>query len=157
MPGESLLTCVGSFDASRMSCLQSWSASYTAVHLIQVNCVDFRAIRWLMGPNKAFPAGMTMAAWRSFPSISSIRLNGTPFLIHSTVFNLSRIAFCFFSASSIHRVAPSMTHLNISFLASQSPSPSLVFLTEIGSSPLWPEIYGGEKTLWIPCNRAQLR
>ena len=62
-PNTSCLTSVGSFVAYRMSCLQSWSTSLTTGHLVQRKHVGFIAMSWLMGPNMALLARISMAPW----------------------------------------------------------------------------------------------
>ena len=74
------------------------------------------------------------------------------FFVLPIVFNSCNISFTFVSSSSMDLVIPSNIQPKIMFLYSHKPFPSINFLTEIGSSPLCPVIFGGGNTICIACS-----
>ena len=81
LPRTSSFVFVGFRPYSRSSCRQTHSASCALGHLFQKTRAGFMAMGQLIGPNKFFLTGMSMAECRSFLSSFSGRLNSTPLLI----------------------------------------------------------------------------
>ena len=135
---------------------QYCNVSRTSGHRFQNILRDFITISGLICPKSNLSAGMLMAAWRSFPTINPTRFKGKPILIQRTAVIYFSIAVCFFSASSMHRVAPSNTQLIISLLTPHRLLPSIGFFVDTGSSPTCPVAAGGGNTLHILCSSARL-
>ena len=157
LPDTISFTCVGSVPVSRMIWRQSWTVYRTSGHRFQNILRDFITSSCLFGPKSNLPAGIPMAAWRSFPTIFLTRLKGTLLLIQSKAVISFSIAVCFFSARSMHHVAPSNTQPSISFLTSHRPSPSISFFIDTGYSPMCTVMSGCGNTLCITCSSARLQ
>jgi hypothetical protein len=155
-PGINSLQWVGSMLATLIRYRQSFRASRRGEPFVSVNHSAFCAMAMFTGPKRPRPAGMPIAACRSFPTIFSNRFRGTVFS-RRIAFSSTCMRSCLSLGNSMHRVAPSNSHPSISFLCSHRPSPCSSFFIEMLSSPLWFVTAGGGNTECTACKRLRDR